>query len=85
MKDGREFSAHVESAKGHPFENPLTKEEIEDKYRTNVAFAKAVTREKAETALDMLNNLEEIDDITKVVQLLVVQGGDYSGGEGDTF
>jgi len=73
MKDGREHFAHVAAPKGDPIEKPLTKEEIEEKFRTNVAFSKTVTNENAEAALDMLKNLEEIDDITKVVKLLVAQ------------
>lgn len=71
MKDGREFYAHVDSSKGDPIEKPLTKEEIEEKFRTNVAFSKTVSNENAEAALDLLKNLEQIDDITKVVQLLI--------------
>jgi 2-methylcitrate dehydratase PrpD len=72
MKDGREFYAYEDVAKGHPLEKPLSKEEIEEKFRSNVAFSKTVSEENAEKVLDMLNNLEEIDDITKVVKLLVV-------------
>ena len=72
MKDGREFYAYEDVAKGHPLEKPLSKEEIEKKFRFNVAFSKTVSKENAEKVLDMLNNLEEIDDITKVVKLLVV-------------
>ena len=40
-------------------------EEIEEKFRNNVAFSKTVTKERAESALDMLKNLEQIDDITQ--------------------
>jgi 2-methylcitrate dehydratase PrpD len=72
MKDGREFYAYEDVAKGHPLEKPLSKEEIEGKFRSNVVFSKTVSKENAEKVLDMLNNLEEIDDITKVVKLLVV-------------
>ena len=71
MKDGRMFSAHVDTLKGDPLEKPISKEEIEDKFRTNVAFSKMISKENAEKVLDMLNKLEEVDDITEVVQLLV--------------
>jgi 2-methylcitrate dehydratase PrpD len=71
LKDGRELVAHVDATKGDPIKKPLTKGEIEEKFRANVAFSKTISKENAEAALDMLNHLEEIDDITKVVQLLV--------------
>lgn len=71
MKDGQEFSSHVDVAKGNPIQKPLTKEEIEEKFRKNVAFSKTVSNSKAEAVLKMLNQLEEIDDITRVIRLLV--------------
>ena len=73
MKDGREFYARVDFAKGNPIEKPLTKEEIEEKFRTNVAFSKTISNKNAEAALHLLKELEQIDDITRVVQLLVSQ------------
>lgn len=71
MKDGREFSATTASAKGDAIEKPLSVEEIEEKYRTNVAFSKTVKEDNAEEALDMLKHLEEVDDIKEVVRLLL--------------
>lgn len=71
MKDGREFYARVDVAKGDPLEKPLSKEEIEEKFRGNIAFSKTVTNRNAEEALSMLKNLEQIQDVAKVVQLLV--------------
>lgn len=71
MKDGQEFHAHVDVAKGHPIERPLAKEEIDEKFRSNVAFSKTVSNENAEAALGLLKKLEEVDDIGEVVQLLI--------------
>lgn len=71
MKDGREFHAAVDIAKGDPIEKPLTREEIIEKFRTNVDFSKTVTKRNAEAALSILEKLEEVDDISKVVKLLV--------------
>jgi hypothetical protein len=71
MKDGREFYAYIDVAKGHPLAKPLSQEEIEEKFRDNVAFSKTVSKENAEKVLYMLNNLEEIDDITGLVKLLI--------------
>jgi 2-methylcitrate dehydratase PrpD len=72
MKDGREFYAYVDVAKGNPLKKPLSKAEIEDKFRANVAFSKTVSRENGEKVLDMLNNIEKIDDVSRLVKLLVV-------------
>ena len=71
MKDGREFHAHVDAVKGDPIKKPLTKGEIEEKFRANVAFSKTISKGNAEAVLDMLNHLEEIDRITKVIRLLL--------------
>lgn len=73
MKDGQELSSHVDSAKGNPIDKPLTKEEIIEKFRGNIAFSKTISKENAEKALDMLSELEEIDDISEVVRLLTKQ------------
>jgi 2-methylcitrate dehydratase PrpD len=73
MKDGQEFSSHVDSAKGNPIDKPLTKEEIIEKYRGNIAFSKTISKENAEKALDMLSELEEIDDISEIVRSLTKQ------------
>jgi len=72
MKDGSEFHAAVDTAKGDPIEKPLTTEEIKNKFRINVAMSKTVTKRNAEAALSMLEKLEEVDDISKIVELLVV-------------
>ncbi len=72
MKNGREFFASVDVPKGDPIHSPLSKEEIKEKFRANVAFSKTVTKENAEKALNMLDKLEEIAGVTQIVKLLVV-------------
>lgn len=71
MRDGQEWSARVDVPKGDPVHSPLTNEEISEKFRANVAFSKTVPEEAAETALTMLRKLEEMDDVTKIIELLV--------------
>ena len=70
MRDGKELSAHVDTSKGRKGKE-LTNEEIKDKFRTNVAFSKIIPKEKSEEALNMLENLEEIDKVTRIIELLV--------------
>ncbi|OGO08085.1 MAG: hypothetical protein A2Y92_03165 [Chloroflexi bacterium RBG_13_57_8] len=71
MKDGKEYSTSRDFAKGNPVKRPLSKGEIEAKFRDNVAFSKTLSKSNAEKLLDMLNNLEEVGEISRVVELLV--------------
>ena len=71
--NGREFSAQAAQPRGY-VGNPVTREDIKDKYWRNVEFCKAVPREKAEEALAMLENLEEVNDVSEIVGLLVAGG-----------
>jgi 2-methylcitrate dehydratase PrpD len=71
MKDGREFSEFVDTPKAHPFNSPLSKDEINNKFKSNVDFSQTVTKDNAEKALELLEKLEELDSISKVIDLLV--------------
>jgi ssDNA-binding Zn-finger/Zn-ribbon topoisomerase 1 len=71
LKDGREFSAHVNAPKGNEIENPLTKAEKREKFRGNIRFSGKVGEEHGEKALSMLENLEKVADIKEIVKLLV--------------
>jgi 2-methylcitrate dehydratase PrpD len=71
MRDGREHFAYVDEAKGNALKKPLGREEIVAKFRGNVAFSRTVSKSNAEKILEMLDNLEEIDDVTRLTGLLV--------------
>jgi len=71
MKDGRDFSESVDNPKGFPFNSPMSRNEINDKFRSNVDFSQTVTERNAEKALKLLENLEELDNVNKIVELLV--------------
>jgi 2-methylcitrate dehydratase PrpD len=72
MKDGRLFSEFTDAPKGDPVRNPMSKDEIKDKFRGNVEFSQTVNKDNAEKVLEMLENLEKIDHVNKIVELLVV-------------
>jgi len=72
MKDGRELTESCDVAKGDPLKNPMPKDEITAKFWTNVEFSRTVTREKAESLLTLLEKLEELDSVNRIVPLLVV-------------
>ncbi len=70
MKDGREFSEFTDTPKGNP-QNPMTKDEIKDKFKANMEYSRAISRDNAEKALKLLENLDELDSVGGVVKLLV--------------
>ena len=72
MKDGRVFSEFSDSPKGDPVRNPMSKDEIKDKFRANVEFSKTVSPDNGEKVLKLLEDLEELDNINKIIKLLVV-------------
>jgi 2-methylcitrate dehydratase PrpD len=71
MKQGKEYEKRVDVAKGiEPFA-PLTPAEKIEKFINNVTFSKIVPLDKAEKALSLLERIEEVDNITKIIKLLV--------------
>jgi 2-methylcitrate dehydratase PrpD len=70
MHDGTERIESVSVAKGDP-RNPLSKEEIIAKFWTNVDFSRAVSKENAEKILALVEKLEKLDSVNKIVKLLV--------------
>jgi 2-methylcitrate dehydratase PrpD len=71
MKDGRELSESNDAPKGDPLKNPMSPDEIRDKFRANVEFSRTVTSDNAERVLELLANVEELDNVNKLVKLLV--------------
>lgn len=67
MKDGREFLKRVDAAKGSP-ENPLSKEEIVEKYRD--CSEPVIGREKVDRSIDMIWNLDKIEDINQLMDMV---------------
>lgn len=71
LKDGRELTEYVEVARGDPRANPLTADDIIAKFWTNVDFGGKISREKASQLLAMLENLEELDSVRRLIPLMV--------------
>ena len=63
---GQEFSHEVLYMKGSP-RNPLTQEELEEKFRANASFA--LPAGQVERLLNMLRTLDAVDDVGKVMKL----------------
>ena len=62
MKDGRVLSTRTEPAKGSP-RNPMTYDEVADKFRTNAEFAKWPAQ-KAESIIALVKSLESASTLT---------------------
>ncbi len=71
MKSGETLVEAVDVPTGDPIGKPLSKDEIVDKFRANVDFSQTVTRDSAERVLGLLEELEELDSVGKIVKLLV--------------
>jgi 2-methylcitrate dehydratase PrpD len=65
MKGGQEFSeTDVPIA-------PMSKDDIVTKFKSNIEYAQIITKKNSDKLLNMLENLEEVDDVKKIVRLSV--------------
>ena len=70
LKDGRKYSEYLLMAVGDP-SNPLPREDLIEKFMSQVEFSGKVARRDAETIIGMVEKLENIDNIQKIVELAV--------------
>lgn len=68
MKNGSKLSTYVDIPKGDSRYNPLTQEELEKKFRTNVEFAKVIPRKRTEKLLRIIKDLEKLNDVTEIIK-----------------
>lgn len=68
MKDGKVYTGRAEFAKGSP-SNPMTYEEVADKFRGCAEFAKWPTA-KAEGVIAAVKSLETLPDMSKLTPML---------------
>ena len=51
--------------------NPLTKEELEEKFRNCVSYSrKKMTEKEIRRVIDLVMDLENLDDITEIISLI---------------
>jgi 2-methylcitrate dehydratase PrpD len=70
MKDGSEFDEYTEIASGDP-RNPISKQQLMEKFWTNIDFSRTVSRKNAEKFVKMVEDLESLDSVKKLVDLLI--------------
>jgi 2-methylcitrate dehydratase PrpD len=68
MKDGKIISGRTQPAKGSP-ENPMTYDEVADKFRGNAEFAMWPAA-KAESVIELVKSLESVPDLSKLTAAL---------------
>lgn len=70
LKDGRVFKAERNQLPLGWVENPISKEQIIEKYWKNIAFSNKVSREKAQCALDALSKVETLNSVSGIADNL---------------
>lgn len=68
MKDGKVLSGRSQPAKGSP-ENPMTYDEVAEKFRSNAEFAKWPAQ-KAESVIELVKSLESASDVSRITAAL---------------
>ncbi|MFC1871109.1 MmgE/PrpD family protein [Chloroflexota bacterium] len=69
-RDGMKYSEQVDFAYGHP-NNPISKEDLLDKFRDCVKYsATPLSQEKIGCLINMVDNLEQENDVSQLIQLL---------------
>lgn len=70
-RQGQTFSKTVDVCRGRP-ENPASQDELFRKFRTCAEVAaKPLPRNQVEDAIGLLTDLQNVDDVTRIIRLLV--------------
>jgi len=70
MNSGEQYEKLIESPKGDPLGNPLTKDDIFNKFLSNLEFSKKIDSLKGKKLISLLDRLEELENINEVINLL---------------
>lgn len=70
MKDGQRYERRVQYSKGHPKYDPLTMEEVQNKYRA--CAGRLLPAKQAEASMEAILSLEQMEDMSELVDLLVI-------------
>ena len=70
LNDGRRYSEYLLVALGDLL-NPLPREGLIEKFMNQVDFSKKVARNNALQIIEMVENLEQVDNIQKIIDLAV--------------
>jgi hypothetical protein len=73
MKRGNEYAKRIDMPRGNGIFTPLTTADMRVKFFDNVSFSQTIPMNKAEKTLGFLEKIEEIDDINRIIKLLVTR------------
>ena len=71
LNDGTKLIETVTKVKGDPLDNPMSNDDIINKFWTNVEFTGRISKQKAEELLETLLNLDKLDSVRNMIPLLV--------------
>ena len=69
LKNDSRFTYTAKIAKGHP-ENPMTEEEVLNKFRSNAK--QVLSPERSEAVIAKMRNLESVGNVKELVALLAI-------------
>ena len=69
--DGQQYTEQVDVASGNPLENPVGMDVVLAKFWNNVDYNGKLGREKATKLLSLLEKLDKLDDVRKLMPFLV--------------
>jgi 2-methylcitrate dehydratase PrpD len=68
--DGRQYTKKVQFAYGHP-RNPMSKDDLITKFRDCARYsARPLAENRIDKVIDLVNNLENLADVSQVIELL---------------
>jgi 2-methylcitrate dehydratase PrpD len=68
--NGKEYTSSASFAKGDPVLDPLAEEEVKQKFMNNISFSRTISEVNAEKILKLIENLEDVDNITDLTKLM---------------
>jgi hypothetical protein len=71
MKYGEQLEKSVDIPKGNRVFTPLTKDEKREKFLENILFSKKYSLNQAKEAVDLLEHIEDVEDMQKVISMFV--------------
>jgi 2-methylcitrate dehydratase PrpD len=70
LKNGSEFETHIDGPRGSPLAEPITWQEIEQKFKENINFSNTIPKENGDNILDLISNLEVVEDMNELIRQL---------------
>jgi hypothetical protein len=71
MKNGRELTESPANAKDYILGKPMSGDELKAKFMAQVDFSQTVSRKDAEKLVELVEKLEDVDDVSKILALAV--------------